>query len=246
MIPLWLLRLNETSYAGIIQHELSFSNTKYPELFKHPAYLRIDIPLVVAKLKNNPKYEGVCFQYALYTDTDVIFTEHFQISALSLPKTLTFGPEVVKNSRSNSGVLLMNITSLEWHLPHLLAFADSKNWSFNAVDQGLIIEYFVDKLDIAELLPDDYNWKPYWGVNKYAAIIHFHGAKPGSCAECFATQSDFDFGFGCGCPVYEAVLRTSYTLYNISFHEQSAAYAHYVGIYFQHQSKFLRLIHNIY
>ncbi|OYV89132.1 MAG: hypothetical protein B7Z57_13670 [Acidiphilium sp. 37-60-79] len=28
------------------------------------------------------------------------------------------------------------------------------------------------------LLPDTYNWKPYWGINQDASIIHWHGPKP--------------------------------------------------------------------
>ena len=27
-------------------------------------------------------------------------------------------------------------------------------------------------------LPLEYNWKPYWGINNEAKIIHFHGIKP--------------------------------------------------------------------
>ena len=31
-----------------------------------------------------------------------------------------------------------------------------------------------------ELLPIEYNWKPYWGINDKAKLIHFHGMKPSS------------------------------------------------------------------
>lgn len=34
-----------------------------------------------------------------------------------------------------------------------------------------------------EILPIEYNWKPYWGINGNAKLIHFHGMKPCSNLE---------------------------------------------------------------
>ena len=44
-----------------------------------------------------------------------------------------------------------------------------------------------------ELLPIEYNWKPYWGINDKAKLIHFHGMKPSSNLNeaCFITDNSF-------------------------------------------------------
>ena len=44
-------------------------------------------------------------------------------------------------------------------------------------DQGYLNELCFKDM---ELLPIEYNWKPYWGINDKAKLIHFHGMKPSS------------------------------------------------------------------
>jgi hypothetical protein len=246
LAPDWLVFLN-SSCVGIIHHDLSFANRTNHSDPNHLAYfLRIDIPLIVDELRTFPKYQslGIQFDYVLYTDTDVLFTNEFNLSVLPLPKVLTLGPEHLKGTISNTGVLYMNITAMQAHLPKLLDYADSKNWNFTAYDQGLLIEYFCDKLHLAELLPDSFNWKPYWGVNPNASIIHFHGAKPGLCAECFASGSYPDFGSGCACPAYQAVSGATFTNYGLSFAIQSSSYAYYLGLYHGHKYLFQNMTCN--
>ena len=34
------------------------------------------------------------------------------------------------------------------------------------------------------MLPPRFNWKPYWGMDKDAVIVHFHGPKPERCLDC--------------------------------------------------------------
>lgn len=42
-------------------------------------------------------------------------------------------------------------------------------------DQGAIRRHFAGAW---EALPETMNWKPYWGRNDDACIVHFHGPKP--------------------------------------------------------------------
>ena len=44
-------------------------------------------------------------------------------------------------------------------------------------------------INMFDLLPDELNWKPYWGLNSNAEIVHFHGPKPSLVLE-FLTKSD--------------------------------------------------------
>jgi hypothetical protein len=95
LAPNWLMFLN-SSCAGIIHHDLSFANRTNHSDPNHLAYfLRIDIPLIVDELRTFPEYQslGIQFDYVLYTDTDVLFTNEFNLSVLPLPKVLTLGPE---------------------------------------------------------------------------------------------------------------------------------------------------------
>lgn len=74
------------------------------------------------------------------------------------------------------------------HFSSLLAYAQQKQWQFLSYDQGLMINYFVKHTSLAQLLPDSFNWKGYWGGNSNEVIIaHFHGPKPGRCLDCFLT-----------------------------------------------------------
>jgi hypothetical protein len=61
-------------------------------------------------------------------------------------------------------------------------FARRKEWKFPTVDQSLLREYIGHRFSA---LPDEYNWKLYWGKPVPLAwgppavlrILHFHGPK---------------------------------------------------------------------
>ena len=237
-MPHWLRSLNNSRNALVLMHQLSFSTRikKFNEgLSQDPKFLRIDIPVVINDVRQHISPQiSAQYDFALYTDTDVIFTEHFRLESLGKPAVIMIGPEMAAKSKANSGILYMNLRAMGEHYTPLLDFADSKKWEFDAVDQGLILSYF--NSHGSELLPDDYNWKPYWGVSKTASIIHFHGAKPGVGAECFAVNSE-NYRM-CNIPAYEAVSTYIYNMYNISFQTQSASYAHYLALYYHYQSIF--------
>jgi hypothetical protein len=94
------------------------------------------------------------------------------------------GGEITREKMENSGVLFMNVTARAEHFPKLLEFAVSKQFDFKSSDQGLIKEFYVDT-GLAQWLPPQFNWKPYWGYIETIALIHFHGAKPMHLADCF-------------------------------------------------------------
>ena len=58
---------------------------------------------------------------------------------------------------------------------------------FNAMEKGdrestgLYDQGYLNQFCFHDMtpLPLEYNWKPYWGYNPDAKIIHFHGMKPG-------------------------------------------------------------------
>jgi len=132
-------------------------------------------------------------------------------------------------------------------LSSLLDFADSKKWDFVAMDQGLIISYFGPT---ATRLPDNYNWKPYWGINHDAVIVHFHGFKPssGKYAQCIANSHHHDHSnmtaaFQCGVRVYNTLVSQSLSRKYVSnYSDISRSYHHYFSM---HENLTVNMQHRI-
>jgi lipopolysaccharide biosynthesis glycosyltransferase len=135
------------------------------------AYLRFEIPIIEDE-----------DEFVLYTDCDVIFTPQFNVDDLVLSdiKTMAFAPQTNISDYQhdlNSGVLIFNIKDMKKEYANLIQFA--KDWILNnkpGFDQEVLREYF-DSSKLSKL-PVEYNWKPYWGQNDKAKIIHWHGPKP--------------------------------------------------------------------
>eukprot|EP01031_Cornospumella_fuschlensis_P027535 gene27535-33259_t len=241
-IPLSLLRLNDSGSILLISHELSLVNRlmayRHPAA-RHPAFLRLDIPVILPYLRTLTRLRdiNVQFEYVLYTDSDVLFLPNFDINTLPKPKVLSYSGEASKSGSSNTGILYMNMTAMIDNFPGFLSYCDSVNWSAPAFDQGLMNLYFVRKTRLAEHMPAEFNWRAYWGISSQAQILHFHGAKPGNCAECFAFHGDLQTNFSslCGkeCRVYASLCSHAYTLYKVPLPEQARAYAHYLAYFYQ-------------
>lgn len=169
------------------------------------AFLRMEIPDVMAR-------EGMDDEFALYTDCDVIFRRDVAAQLEPLrPRFFCVAPEtfVHSNLHMNSGVMWMNIARLRECGDELMRFAEHRmqQASASSFDQGIYRAFFdplhrlswrahlADCWFYAVLsrvplrtwqwddLPLELNWKPYWGPNDHASVIHFHGLKPTQRAE---------------------------------------------------------------
>ena len=137
-------------------------------LIARGAMLRLEIPFLFDD------------EIVLYTDLDVMFRKG--IDAMPpLPTVKYWGMvhEIRRGGMFNSGVSIMN-------LPNLRATADVfDTWVRRMIlaghlpkrcwDQGLINSFYKDNITT---IPDEWNWRPYWGPNPDAAILHYHGPKP--------------------------------------------------------------------
>eukprot|EP00981_Chlorochromonas_danica_P014238 scaffold7588_cov179-Ochromonas_danica.AAC.2 len=105
------------------------------------------------------------FDYAVYTDCDVLFYPSFNLNELPKPKVLSLRGEMIKEEIANSSVLYMSmfLSAMNGHRACFIEQGKKANFTFGAFDQGYIITYFRHKLHVAELLPATFNWKPYWG-----------------------------------------------------------------------------------
>ncbi len=158
--------------VNVIFHRLSFTqdviaykpDDKGYQATARGAFLRFDIPIVA-----DPADELV-----LYTDADVMFMENPNLSGYQ-PDFIAAAPQGDRGRRAdmNSGVMLLNLKKFRAIHAELMAF--TRQNMHLGLDQEILREFLgTDYL----LLPDIYNWKPYWGVSQDAPIIHWHGPKP--------------------------------------------------------------------
>jgi hypothetical protein len=139
-------------------------------------WLRVDLPLI-------EQDEEV----VLYTDIDVMFLRHPTLSAR--PATLAAAPEFDRANLGyfSSGVLFLNLPRLR-ELQG--AFSDAirrrlaGDFRYPAHDQTSFNDFFgpspENRAAGRAFTPMDpgLNWKPFWGLNPQASIVHFHGPKP--------------------------------------------------------------------
>eukprot|EP00981_Chlorochromonas_danica_P014773 scaffold8792_cov182-Ochromonas_danica.AAC.1 len=107
-LPDWLTELVESDKILILHRNLTFVDqdviNKYP-ILNHPAFLRLDIPTIVPELaKTLPRSlkSKIDFDYALYTDCDVLFYPSFNLNELPKPKVISLGGEMTKDEMANS------------------------------------------------------------------------------------------------------------------------------------------------
>jgi hypothetical protein len=137
------------------------------------AFLRLEIPSLCVE-------RGWPDRDVFYTDCDVMFTGPV-VDLLPDLRGYFIGaaPEGEQDNPDfiNSGVMLMRVPSLLrleepfWQFVHeKLARMVTFGW-----DQAAYQWFYRHGW---KHLAAEMNWKPYWGVNAGARIVHFHGPKP--------------------------------------------------------------------
>lgn len=174
-------KLNLPKEVNIIEHRHrcyeTFKNSSKCKDSEHclttasGAYLRTEIPFLIKNL-------GYDDEFCLYTDYDVIFhkSDYSQLFSLK-PKTFASSPEFNPNDWSyiNTGVMLMNINHFIEKDEFIVDYINKNFDSLHTWDQTLYNNLYKNNFT---KLPIEFNWKPYWGVNQNAKIVHFHGVKP--------------------------------------------------------------------
>jgi hypothetical protein len=167
----------------VLFHRLSFTdNLAVHHEMNHQAlavargaFLRFDIALFV-----DPAAPGL----VLYTDADVVFQHEPEFSGYQ-PAILAAAPQSERGTRGdmNSGVMLLNPAGFGAIYDRLIAFTKAN--LHLGLDQE-VLRAFIGEDYL--LLPDIYNWKPYWGINEQAPIVHWHGPKPQTVAGLLSGQ----------------------------------------------------------
>jgi lipopolysaccharide biosynthesis glycosyltransferase len=132
------------------------------------AFLRFEIPIIERQE-----------EFVLYTDCDVLFLRDPQFGT-QLPLVFGATSQVSTDPAQdmNSGVMLINVPNMGKVLPRLNEFA--RKSLHLGLDQEVLRAFFGTNYLV---LDRSLNWKPYWGWDPRAQIVHFHGPKPGACRE---------------------------------------------------------------
>jgi lipopolysaccharide biosynthesis glycosyltransferase len=171
--------IDEIAAAGVevIRHKPSLAeaiaNTEnangWSKSIATGANLRLDIPLLE---ESDP--------FVLYTDCDVLFLRHPRLDPQ--PEFFAAAPEhdPYNWGFANTGVMIINVENMRRDHEALSAFAAPRLNTFGpkghgTYDQGILNAYYEGRWSH---LPIEMNWKPYWGWNPKAEIVHYHGPKP--------------------------------------------------------------------
>src|SRR2546421_1643029 len=140
------------------------------------AFARVELPELAASLGDPER--------VLYTDCDVVFVAEVVPELEAIPcEYFAVAPEGRQDDyvNMNTGVMLMNTHRLRESLPEFreyirqnLAALEAESW-----DEAAYRWYYRDPNGpLWARLSPQLNWKPYWGDQPAAKIIHFHGPKP--------------------------------------------------------------------
>ena len=140
------------------------------------AFSRIELPEIVRRAGGGGRI--------LYTDCDVMFLGDVvpELEATAC-RYFAVAPESDRDDyvNMNTGVMLMNTERLRESLPLFrdyvaqnLAALEAESW-----DEAAYRWFYRDENGpLWDRLRPELNWKPYWGENADAKIIHCHGPKP--------------------------------------------------------------------
>lgn len=138
------------------------------------AYLCLEIPHAF-------NAAGINDQYTLYIDADTMILnnpslEHMQPAYLAAPPDWN----ISERSFVSAGVMVLNLNRIRQDYPRFVEHLLKHNFDFafaghGPCSQGAWNTFYKGQW---ENLEPEYDWKPWWGFNQEAKIVHFSGPKP--------------------------------------------------------------------
>jgi hypothetical protein len=160
--------------VNVIPHRVSF----YPELQQQSrtlswadlylstatgAFLRTEIPLIETE-----------DDFVLYTDCDVMLMK--DIPAFTCPEPFAVVVEGAPDAFDiNTGVMLINVRRSRDNFSEFRKFIRANLHQFTIYDQSAYSLFYAQQNGT---LKPELNWRPYWGFNENAVVVHWHGPKP--------------------------------------------------------------------
>ncbi len=163
--------------------------TSYSPVAARGYYLCLAVPAAEAA-----RGEG----HVLFTDCDVMFTAPADFAAIR-PALLAAAPEMADVRRPapgnygpgfNSGVMVMCVAGMSAKMPWIESVLEREGY-FQFAQAKAIYDQGALNTAIPEgewdRLPDSLNWRPAFGINPAASIVHWHGPKPRHVEQTIAT-----------------------------------------------------------
>lgn len=143
--------------------------------FCRGTYLCMELPKIIREY-------GIDEEFVLYVDVDVMFRGPFDIKEYTpahFASAADWGLD--DRSRFSTGVIVMNTKSLFGKYDDFLAHLRNHKFDFSHTkmgpcDQGAWNTFYSHNEH--DWLDPKYDWKPWWGINPEARIVHFSGPKP--------------------------------------------------------------------
>jgi hypothetical protein len=157
---------------------------------------RYNLATVGHWLRTNVCLEERTARHVFYTDVDVLFLHQPRLAGFT-PRYFAAAPEFDKATRNyfNAGVMVLSPEGLREDYPLFEAFLrrNIEQHTYNFQDQIAYNQFYRGRWD---RLPPDYNWKPYWGFNPDAMLMHFHGPKFAAIEAIIDGRWDWDSAHG--------------------------------------------------
>jgi Glycosyl transferase family 8 len=135
-------------------------------------------------------------RFVVYTDCDVVFLREPDFGGVG-PDRFACAPEFRRDGANyfNSGVMVMNLPALRRDYPDFERFILEKMRTIGANfrDQYAYNLYYRGRWD---RLDPRLNWKPYWGADDAASVLHFHGPKCHSIGAILGRSWNWGTGHG--------------------------------------------------
>ena len=162
------VRLHHIDFHAALSSAQQLQKPEWPDYMDTAdgAFMRLDIGLLEEEE-----------EFVLYTDCDVMFEAPISIGHLR-PEIFAAAPQFRTDGffeDMNCGVMVINVARLKRDRAALIEFMCENFACVAGYDQELLRLYYNQHWDP---LSPVYNWKPYWGAESRARIVHFHGPKP--------------------------------------------------------------------
>ena len=184
--------------VNVIFHQLTFEKELKelytPEYIKSRLGFAVDLGFIIGTFSriDIPVIETED-EYVLICGLDVMFLQDIKQETLPNPKYCAAAPDIAQDFNLaslgykffNADIMYINVKHMREKREQIIEMLKNKQPSkIDCFDQGYLNH--VCENDFDELAME-YNWKPYWGYNKNAKIVHLHLIKPGE------TYSDTPF-----------------------------------------------------
>ena len=142
--------------------------------FVRGTYLTVEIAKVV-------RHYNVNIEFLLYVDIDTYWRKPIELNNITPALFASSTDWHIDNWETfSTGVMVLNVENYLKKYDDFITYIIKNNFNFEFVGLGPCVQGAWNSFfhEAHEKLPQVYDWKPWWGFNNDAKIVHFSGPKP--------------------------------------------------------------------